>query len=762
MNTHRSQKHGFLCRQPSTMLINQLQLPKVENSSSASGSDSESFVEIGIDSPASRATSSHHESCYDEDEEFSVSYNTFLVIDPKFSGKDTRCPKRLTRVVTSAAKQCVASTRDRKFSPRPIAMERHKLLWDSPESILETVQQALSKSVSWFWVYSFLLCLGVILATLSFLIDVVVTHMQQAHRYLMMTGDGFMDRWIIWFIWMFAWTIFASFITQRYGRLAIGSGIPQVKSIFGGEKVKHLFGKGTMVTKVVGMTAILGSGIIAGKMGPFIHLSCIISHQLLKLSFFKGIYGTPGFKANMYAAGAAAGIASHFGATIGGILFTIEVASTYYPTRTYWFASVAACLGGLLNRVFRSYWQSYPDFSIPHVQIPDILSAGSHNLAGVLIVGIICGFVGPLFTWSCAKVVQLRKYLQQRFPNITVEVHVWIYVCSATLVISILTFKGVHESLWISPFQAVLQLVSPDPLPAYWGGGATIYATLMMFVCVRFVAQILGLSFPVPCGLYVPLLVIGAGIGRMVGEILLLIFGSENILPPGIFAIIGAGALPGAATQVASSALIAVEITGANAILILVFVATLISNLISRALYIGVYDKMMELLALPYIPDLTFSQFRLKAKHIMMPNPPVLYTQSSLVDVLDVLLQHKPMAEEHDRRGTYEIPLVISRQNPKFLGGIHYQSLNTFALDWSKALSERTIPNSDDLTEVPIDISKVLTKKIHVSNITFQENTEIGFIHGAFIQWRVPNAFVLRDELLVGMITRKGLKTAIA
>lgn len=465
----------------------------------------------------------------------------------------------------------------------------------------------------------------------------------------------------------------------------------------------------------------------------------------------------------MYAAGAAAGIAAHFGATIGGILFTIEVASTYYPTRTYWFASVAACIAGLLNRVFRNYWKSYPDFSIPHVQIPDIVSVGTHNLAGVLIIGIICGFMGPLFTWSCAKVVVLRKFFQQRFPNLAVEMHVWIYVCSATVIISLLTFKGIHESLWISPFDSIDQFVSVNPLPSYWGSGGMIYANLLMFACARFLALILGLSFPVPCGLYVPLLVMGAGIGRMVGEFLVLLFGSENVLPPGIFAIIGAGALPGAATQVASSALIAVEITGANAVLILVFVATLISNLISRALYISVYDKMMELLALPYIPDLTFSQFRLKAKHLMMPNPPVLYIESSLVDVLDVLLQHKPMAEEHDRRGTYEIPLVESRKCPKFIGGIHYQSLNSFALDWSKALAKETIPNAAyDLAEIPINIGEVLPKKIHVSNITFQENTEIGFIHGAFIQWRVPNAFVLRDELLVGMITRKGLKSAIA
>lgn len=47
----------------------------------------------------------------------------------------------------------------------------------------------------------------------------------------------------------------------------------------------------------------------------------------------------------MLAAACAVGVASDFGAPIGGLLFSIEVTSTYFAVRNYWrgfFASVVA------------------------------------------------------------------------------------------------------------------------------------------------------------------------------------------------------------------------------------------------------------------------------------------------------------------------------------------------------------------------------------------------------------------------------------
>lgn len=70
-----------------------------------------------------------------------------------------------------------------------------------------------------------------------------------------------------------------------------------------------------------------------------------------------------------------------------------------------------------MYRVFRGLWHGYPDFLVPTVQIPDIVNAGPENLAGVVVIGILCGLVGPLFTWVAAKNVLLRKLVQERLKK---------------------------------------------------------------------------------------------------------------------------------------------------------------------------------------------------------------------------------------------------------------------------------------------------------------------------------------------------------
>ncbi len=66
----------------------------------------------------------------------------------------------------------------------------------------------------------------------------------------------------------------------------------------------------------------------------------------------------------MFAAAAAVGVASNFGSPIGGVLFSIEVTSTYYPLRNYWFAFVAATTGGTLFKVMTNSYAGQRRYSI--------------------------------------------------------------------------------------------------------------------------------------------------------------------------------------------------------------------------------------------------------------------------------------------------------------------------------------------------------------------------------------------------------------
>jgi hypothetical protein len=63
--------------------------------------------------------------------------------------------------------------------------------------------------------------------------------------------------------------------------------------------------------------------------------------------------------------------------------------------------------------------------------------------------------------------------------------------------------------------------------------------------------------------------------------------------------------------------------------------------------------------------------------------------------------------------------------------------------------------------EDKVSLTKIFGKKIHMSEITFQGTANMSFIHAAFIQWRLANAFVLKRGRLIGMISRKTLHDTI-
>lgn len=132
-----------------------------------------------------------------------------------------------------------------------------------------------------------------------------------------------------------------------------------MKVILKGVALKEYLSFRTLIAKIVGLLFALGSGLPIGKEGPFVHIASIITETLMKtVPIFKGIKGNNARRLEMLGAACAAGVASDFGAPIGGVLFSIEVTSTYFAVRNYWrgfFASVvAATVFRLLAVIFTS------------------------------------------------------------------------------------------------------------------------------------------------------------------------------------------------------------------------------------------------------------------------------------------------------------------------------------------------------------------------------------------------------------------------
>ncbi|KAG7166664.1 Chloride channel protein 2-like 1, partial [Homarus americanus] len=80
--------------------------------------------------------------------------------------------------------------------------------------------------------------------------------------------------------------------------------------------------------------------------------------------------------------------------------------------------------------------------------------------------------------------------------------------------------------------------------------------------------------------------------------------GHNHIIIPGGYSIVGAAALAGAVTHTISTSVIVFELTGQITHILPVMIAVLIANGIAQLLQPSVYDSIIQIKKLPYLPDI--------------------------------------------------------------------------------------------------------------------------------------------------------------
>lgn len=113
--------------------------------------------------------------------------------------------------------------------------------------------------------------------------------------------------------------------------LSTGSGIPEIKTILSGFVIRGYLGSWTLVTKAIGLAFSVASGLTLGKEGPFVHIASCIGNIVTRT--FKKFDRNEAKRREILSAACAAGVAVAFGAPIGGVLFSLEEVSYYFPAR---------------------------------------------------------------------------------------------------------------------------------------------------------------------------------------------------------------------------------------------------------------------------------------------------------------------------------------------------------------------------------------------------------------------------------------------
>uniref|UniRef100_A0A3Q1I8R2 Chloride channel, voltage-sensitive 2a n=1 Tax=Anabas testudineus TaxID=64144 RepID=A0A3Q1I8R2_ANATE len=581
-------------------------------------------------------------------------------------------------------------------------------------------QKFLISRVGEDWI--FLILLGLVMALVSWVMDYAIAFCQEAQKWMYGGLDSNMLlQYIAWVTYPVVLITFSAGFTQILAPQAVGSGIPEMKTILRGVVLKEYLTFKTFVAKVIGLTCALGSGMPLGKEGPFVHVASLCAALLSKFmaALFGGTFMNELRNTEMLSAACAVGVGCCFAAPIGGVLFSIEVTSTFFAVRNYWRGFFAATFSAFIFRVL-AVWNQEEETITALFKTRFRLDCpfDLQELPAFAILGIACGFGGALFVYLNRLIVECMR--KQKTINKFLLRKRLVYPALVTLLVSTLTFPPgfgqfmagqltQHESLvalfdnrtWCR--QGVAEEFDYISHHHAWKHPqVNVFITLILFIIMKFWMSAVATTMPVPCGAFMPVFLIGAAFGRLVGEIMAAMFpdgihaaGSVYPIVPGGYAVVGAAALSGAVTHTVSTAVIVFELTGQISHILPVMIAVILANAVAQALQPSLYDSIIRIKKLPYLPELGMGhheKYNIRVEDIMVRDVRFITLNSSYRDLQEMLLtgQLKTLA------------LVESRDTMILLGSIErlqLQSLLALQLSHQRRLEYLRLLAQDNGTQ---------------------------------------------------------------
>ncbi|CAK5076503.1 unnamed protein product [Meloidogyne enterolobii] len=296
-----------------------------------------------------------------------------------------------------------------------------------------------------------------------------------------------------------------------------------------GVVLKDYLAARTLISKIVGLTFSLGSGIPIGKMGPFVHVAASTANLLSNVAArFEGAYGNECRKSEMLAAACATGVACCFSAPIGGVLFSIETTTMHFSVRNYWRGFFAAACGATVFRLLRvvafetevtlvAFYQThFPEDAFEPEELPFFA-----------LIGLLCGFIGAGFiVFYRSFVIFLR---QNSFVKEQIRKNWLIYPAIIAFLVATVTYPRGYGRFLSGRYKftrTVIDFFSNCTWskglrhPIYSPHGChsefpyNVFLVLTLFAFTFLLLSALCNTMPIPCGMFMPLFVVGAAFGR--------------------------------------------------------------------------------------------------------------------------------------------------------------------------------------------------------------------------------------------------------
>ncbi|CAG8542451.1 10114_t:CDS:10 [Cetraspora pellucida] len=491
----------------------------------------------------------------------------------------------------------------------------------------------------------------------------------------------FWTNYLFYIIFSTTFATIAAFLVKCYSPYSPGSGIPEIKTILGGFVIRKFLGWWTLIIKSIGVCLIAASSLCLGKEGPLIHLACCCGNIIPQI--FPKFRYNEAKKREVLSAAAAAGVSVAFGAPIGGVLFSLEEVSYYFPFRTMWRSFFCA----MVAAVALASMNPYRTGKLVLFQVVYDRDWHGFDLIFFSLLGIMGGLYGALFIRMNLKVAVFRKDSWLRHFSVQ-EVIVMAFFTS------IVSYLNIY--MRVNPSELVANLFreceggdyhSLCNYTDHWE------PTLLLLIAsfLKFFLTTVTFGLKVPAGVWLPSIAIGACFGRAVGLMVhawhrhypgFWLFAScepdTECITPGMYAMVGAAATFGGVTRMTVSLVVIMfELTGALTYVLPIMIAVMISKWVGDAFVKeGIYDGWIRINEYPfldskedYVYNTLASQYMTRVEDLM-----VITATGHTLDSLDELLN------DTDYKG---FPVINNVKNMLLTGYISRSELR-YAMDKAK------------------------------------------------------------------------------
>ena len=526
-------------------------------------------------------------------------------------------------------------------------------------------------------------------------------------------AGAYIVKYLLYVLWAVLFAMLASLFVHSFAPYACGSGIPEIKTILSGFIIRGYLGKWTLLTKSVGMMLAVSAGLSLGKEGPFVHVAACCGNIFCYL--FPKYGSNEAKKREILSAAAAAGVSVAFGSPIGGVLFSLEEVSYYFPLKTLWRSFFCALAAAFVLRSMNPFGNDHLVMFYVEYKDPWYLQ----ELIPFIFLGALGGLYGSFFNKANIAWCRYRK-------NSKLGKYPIVEVLAVTLVTAILSYPNTYTRMNTS--ELIKQLFSrcgaedntllcdynrnSTSLSSYTSStvaGDGVYTALwMLFLALLFKGLITIFTFgiKVPAGLFIPSMAVGAIVGRMVGIGMeqLVVRNHDNRffqnmcaskefcrITPGLYAMVGAAAALGGVTRMTVSLVVIMfELTGALQYIVPLMIAVMTSKWVGDALgKDGIYDAHIALNGYPYLDSKKEFTHTTIAADVMRPrrnDPPLcVITQDSLtVEEVEITMR------DTNHNG---FPVVLSSESQYLVGFVLRRDL-TLAIANARKNQEGVVSNS--------------------------------------------------------------------